>query len=858
MELHKTLKRFGKICLWTSACFFVVLVLLYVARIPLTISVLESSGKDQNLFVECLDWNLTFTPSLRISKICLSSDSAKITVNNVNWPLLGQTLDIQQLAITHIQSTQTKPNDSPSINLDGFTLPANLPLIQVDNLFIDSYLLEKPMALSIQQDSTHSLLVTGDIDARINFLETDSGNSLQANINWVPARMISAIPQLKAIMVDFDPYLGLQQWKQTPINSKFSIANSKLYSSHTLAVEEQLKYQGCSASVAVTGSFATVTSTGTLLTQIDLSQLAITFTIDDCEALTILSEDLATEALSFVAENPIEITPTELNMTNVTIRDSLSPSKLAITLLNAEYQFDDKKPSVGQYLIQLDMPYTSSVASTTIKASVTGEFKLEAGDIFVSANADNLELANLSFNAETSAKTSRVFGNAMGQYQSGMFTASGDISTEEIHLVTSQVSSSGNQAVAVIKSVTSQFEVTESQVQDIKLVLTNKISKVSYDNARVAQINNRTSATLTQLNELEVNATSEIRKPQVADISLKSIAIAHKIRASINNSDNIFSTSGSHEFKTNSGLFGNIVHDISAKTSKINVELPEQSILPLQPQLATINQDTTLKSGQFAGNMQYDIDSSEGLGSLSLEDLNIDYGEYKVRGVNMDEKFTISSAELQLSNAKISIDLVDVGVPINDITVVVSAIKNTFKLQEAKGDIFGGQFMLGEFWLDGRDQELKISAADLSLAQLAALQEQSGIDVTGELGGNLPLIITAGKFKIDNATLATEQPGKLKIKGNPAFDSIKENQQQLALLENLNYEKLKTNVTLTPDGWLKLDFSILGRNPDKNQAVNFNYGHEENIFTLLKALRITNSVQQGLEKKIENKYSDKK
>ena len=53
------------------------------------------------------------------------------------------------------------------------------------------------------------------------------------------------------------------------------------------------------------------------------------------------------------------------------------------------------------------------------------------------------------------------------------------------------------------------------------------------------------------------------------------------------------------------------------------------------------------------------------------------------------------------------------------------------------------------------------------------------------------------------------------------------------------------------DGLLLLDFSILGQNPNQQQAVNFNYHHEENILTLLRSLRLTDSVQNQIEKKIK-------
>lgn len=858
MELNKAIKRIGKICLWTSVCLLVIFILLYFARIPLSISLLESSGESQNASVDCLEWNLTLAPSLQISEICISSDKAKLEAINIDWPFWGQTLDIQQLTVTHLPSKTTAQTDDPQFNIDSFTLPTNLPLIHIDSLLVDSYLLEKPLALSIQQDAHNSLLVTGDIDANINLIESDSGNSLQAKVTWIPAKLISAIPQLKATMVDVDRYFAEQLWKQTPISSEITVRGSKFTSSHTLSIQEQLNYASCNTDISVTGRFETVTSTETQITLVNLDQLPIRFALDDCEKLTILSNDLAIKSLTLLAEDPIKVTASGLEFTNLTIRDSLVPTKLQLVLQNAEFPFDEKQPRKGQFQAMLDMPYKSSIAEAKLNALIAGEFKIIADELHISVQTDNFKLDKLSLKGESNANTDIVNVSAKGQYHSGIFEATGNISSESISIEAQQASAQKNNATALIKRFTSQFQVTESTVEEIRLELNNKFSTLSYDDVRIAQVTNQTSAILTDLHSLDITASSEISKSQFADVNVKSISIEHNAVASIRSNDNQFTSEGTHAFRTDSGVFGNINHVFKDKVERIDIQLPEQNVMSLQSLLTNINRQSTLKSGRMAGSLQYDLATNQGLGSLLLKELDMDYDEYKIRGVNMDEEFTVSSAELQLPNAKVSINSIDVGVPVNNISMVIAAQQNRFKLLESKGSIFGGQFMLGEFWLDGRDQELKISATDLSLAELAALQQQSGINVTGEVGGDLPLLITAGEFKIDNGTLTSERPGKLRITDNPAFDSIKESQQQLALLENLDYEKLQTNVTLTPDGWLKLGFSILGKNPDKNQAVNFNYGHEENIFTLLKALRITNSVQQGIEKKIEDKFLDKK
>ena len=45
------------------------------------------------------------------------------------------------------------------------------------------------------------------------------------------------------------------------------------------------------------------------------------------------------------------------------------------------------------------------------------------------------------------------------------------------------------------------------------------------------------------------------------------------------------------------------------------------------------------------------------------------------------------------------------------------------------------------------------------------------------------------------------------------------------------------------------DFSIKGNNPEKKQAVNFNYNHQQNLFALLELKRLVKSVENKIEQK---------
>ena len=71
------------------------------------------------------------------------------------------------------------------------------------------------------------------------------------------------------------------------------------------------------------------------------------------------------------------------------------------------------------------------------------------------------------------------------------------------------------------------------------------------------------------------------------------------------------------------------------------------------------------------------------------------------------------------------------------------------------------------------------------------------------------------------------------------------------MLEHLNVIQLQAELDLASDGWLDLAMQIKGSNPIKQQSVNFNYTHKENVFTLMKALRLNSVIRDKVEQQMK-------
>lgn len=119
----------------------------------------------------------------------------------------------------------------------------------------------------------------------------------------------------------------------------------------------------------------------------------------------------------------------------------------------------------------------------------------------------------------------------------------------------------------------------------------------------------------------------------------------------------------------------------------------------------------------------------------------------------------------------------------------------------------------------------------------------------------MPITLENWRPSIYQAKLHSQGRGRLKISNNSAFEALKQQQPeigaQLAVLEHLAIESLLGSLDLASDGQADLGIQIKGVNPDSNQPVEFNYNHEQNLFMLIKSLRLS----EQISKKVENSLS---
>nr|WP_247741685.1 YdbH domain-containing protein [Endozoicomonas sp. G2_1] len=218
-------------------------------------------------------------------------------------------------------------------------------------------------------------------------------------------------------------------------------------------------------------------------------------------------------------------------------------------------------------------------------------------------------------------------------------------------------------------------------------------------------------------------------------------------------------------------------------------------------------------------------------------------------------------------NGLLSIDLVDVGVELKalslqpDVVFMFQQQRWQGKLSVITGQAFNGEFSIDELeWPIAQEQTLALSFDGFDLSELIALENQQGINVTGQVSGQVPLYVAEKEGKLElsisDGNLFNITNGLIQIKDNPAVEQFKLNYQQLAIafeaLENLHYNQLSAQVNMDSQGQMLLATSIKGRNPDLDNEVNLNLNLDYDLLGLLESLQIPEQLEQRISDRLSN------
>ncbi|WP_427982897.1 intermembrane phospholipid transport protein YdbH family protein [Agarivorans sp.] len=249
-------------------------------------------------------------------------------------------------------------------------------------------------------------------------------------------------------------------------------------------------------------------------------------------------------------------------------------------------------------------------------------------------------------------------------------------------------------------------------------------------------------------------------------------------------------------------------------------------------------------------------------GHVSLDSLNALWGEQRLSDGRLSGDFSYRPEQGWQHSGSLSLETWDVGIPLSHLTARWQQQQAAplgelagLELSQAHFSLLGGQAELSPLNLDFPTQAV-LNLQRLKLAELVALYPELGLSVAGSVSGSLPIHLSQHGLAISAGELAVVEPaGKITL-SHQSLAALKAQHPSLdfalRLLEDFDYETLAANVDFAEDGQLDMQVKLYGRNPKvSSRPVALNYRHQENIYQLLRSLRIGDQLSGQLQQWID-------
>ncbi|MDH4072159.1 MAG: YdbH domain-containing protein, partial [Gammaproteobacteria bacterium] len=249
----------------------------------------------------------------------------------------------------------------------------------------------------------------------------------------------------------------------------------------------------------------------------------------------------------------------------------------------------------------------------------------------------------------------------------------------------------------------------------------------------------------------------------------------------------------------------------------------------------------------------------DGTGTIRVDDIAGFYNEIAFTSLStvlLAEYATESG--LTLAPADLRIGLVDVGLPVENITAAYTLrpADATIDIRDLRMEAFDGVIRADPFSFHTGDgsNHLVLHAERINLAELLAMQEFEAIYVAGTISAELPVSIEGDRVTVTGGRLTGEAPGGT-IRygaGGASADSASALDIATRALSNFEFDALSSSVDYGGDGDLKLQMRLSGRNPDMegSRPVVLNLGVESNIPEMLRSLQAARAVEEIIEKRM--------
>jgi hypothetical protein len=260
----------------------------------------------------------------------------------------------------------------------------------------------------------------------------------------------------------------------------------------------------------------------------------------------------------------------------------------------------------------------------------------------------------------------------------------------------------------------------------------------------------------------------------------------------------------------------------------------------------------TLQQGQLASKLQWQWQKQWQLnGDVRLSDVALDWGGILANGGRGRLTLAARPGQLQLqSDGPLQLAQLDVGTLLQEVSLTLRSDLKDWQLGAVHAKVLGGSLQADSLrWPSSAFQPVTVQQLDL--AAVAALQNdpQPTVQLTGRVGGTLPLQLLPAGIALQDGLLRNEGELTLRVPASAGVTAMAQSNRavQLALdmLSELDVNDFQARLAMSRNGLLDAQVTLKGVNPRQNrQPVVLNYSHSENVLELLRSLRIGDEISR--------------
>jgi hypothetical protein len=787
---------------------------------------------------------------MRLTELCVEHDEVSVIVKDTIVSLREikiSTVEINQ----NLSTNPSKPFQTLALNM---SLPKKRPRLNIDNIKVTTERVPVPLSFSLKESTLNEFFITGDLNAQLSV----TNNMITTSID-----LMSPLVQRYSI-----PYLQRLKGKLRLTSDGLTANVNANIDAASIFVKPQ-----CRINTEVKGRLSAEIDLQAPLASIDLNKLKTKVTLEACksaipETYIDYVQSTLDKPYSISLPNQLEITPSFITvpkvMANNTSSDEIIIRNFRMQLANMAFDFtghwhhssrrlgqfthdikvkNKNRQFISEHHLRFEAPQVTVNNIALYDTSLQSRFKVAAdfaSDIVSISGAGEahsnriaqaeLALDNVTLDFDVKGDYSEIF-----QLKTHLALKSNTVTVQDVKL--------DNLGVETLLTIDAQ--------QHLDLSMRTSVAQSHFPKGRLGSITQqfalRSNFDLDKLKSgdlpIEINGSTRIDSLLLAGTQADNIKV--ETQGYFNRT---LSLEHIVEYADLSVL---IEHELLTQHHPFTIVFAEQPIQSLQPLLSGISPNLQFSSGIMNGKINGDIHSQEASFRAELQGISVLYDSHYVENINTTFTGELNSGEINIANSNMSIEQVRSGAVLSDLSANYILNSEYAMLSNIRANVFNGQVYVPQFLLFSEQQVLDVQLFNLDLGMLAEAGRDAGVTLSGMVSGKLPISLEKDVISIQNGQLYNVDVGQLLVQNNASVEALKAQQPSLetviGLLDNLTVHTLSSDVNLSPDGWLTLGVKIIGENEAQAQPVNFNYTHSENIFTLFRALRLSDEITQRVE-----------